>query len=435
MQKESLWEQYVKGEERTIKKLNGDIRTDVLIIGGGIAGILCAYRLKKAGVSCVVVEQENLLEGVTGNTTAKITAQHGLIYHKLKQTYGTETAGQYYEINQMAVKEYWKLAEQIPCDMEKKTACIYSTANKRKLEKEAYLYETLRIPYVWQESAPLPMQICGALGMKEQAQFNPAKLLLSLAAELDIYENTRVLDIEEGMAFTECGTIQAEQIVLATHFPMINIPGGYFVKLYQRKSYVLAVKDGPQIDGMYIDEKKDGFSFRNYKEYLLLGGGGHKTGTGSGGYEILEELVLKSYSDKKIAFAWSAQDCMSLDGIPYIGHHSKKRSHIFIATGFNKWGMTGAMSASIVLEQMLTRGKSDFEKLFSPQRSMIHPQLLINLGSALGNILRPGRRCTHMGCALRWNPQERTWDCPCHGSKFSENGSVLENPAKKRLKK
>ena len=126
---------------------------------------------------------------------------------------------------------------------------------------------------------------------------------------------------------------------------------------------------------------------------------------------------------------------MSLDGIPYIGHHSKKRSHIFIATGFNKWGMTGAMSASIVLEQMLTRGKSDFEKLFSPQRSMIHPQLLINLGSALGNILRPGRRCTHMGCALRWNPQERTWDCPCHGSKFSENGSVLENPAKKRLKK
>lgn len=443
MQRESLWEQYLLPKENKIKHLEGDIRTDVLIIGSGIAGILCALKLKEAGASCIVVEKGNVLEGVTRNTTAKITAQHGLIYDKIMNTYGLEKAKQYYKINTIAIDEYMKLANDIPCDMEKKTAYIYSTDNREKLEKEAQVYERLEIPYIWQEQAPLSINTCGALGMLEQEQFNPAKLLSKLAEQLDIYENTMVTEIKGDTAFAEqkklkgeitstreC-RIKAEQIILATHFPMVNIPGGYFAKMYQHRSYVLAVKKGPQLNGMYIDENKKGFSFRNYQDYLLVGGGSHKTGTKGGGYFELKKFVSEKYPGKQISFGWAAQDCMSLDSIPYIGKHSRSRSNLYVATGFNKWGMTGAMCSAIVLQELLMKGESEFMELFSPQRSVMHPQLLINLGSAVGNILRPGRKCTHMGCSLRWNSQEHSWDCPCHGSRYGEDGTVLENPAKR----
>lgn len=442
--RESLWEQYLLFDKNKIKRLKGDIRADVLIVGGGIAGILCALKLKEAGVSCIVLEKGNLLEGVTRNTTAKITAQHGLVYDKIRNTYGIEKAGQYYKINSKAIEEYLKLAEKIPCDMEKKTAYVYSTDSHEKLEKEARIYEMLGIPYVWQSSIPIPVHAIGALGMEGQAQFNPTKFLSAVAKQLTIYENVRVLDVQDGKVIAkqkivsgnkpieENVEIKAEQIVLATHFPMVNIPGGYFAKMYQHRSYVMAVKDGPQIDGMYIDENKKGFSFRNYQDYLLVGGGSHKTGTKDGGYPIVQKFVSSEYPGKKVSFVWAAQDCMSLDEIPYIGCHSKRRSNLYVATGFNKWGMTSAMSAAIVLQELLTKGKSEFKELFSPQRSVMHTQLFINLGSAVGNILRPGRRCTHMGCSLRWNAQERTWDCPCHGSRFGMDGTVLENPAKKR---
>lgn len=433
MQRQSIWENDANNRNSKGKKLEGNIHTDVLIIGGGIVGILCANRFKNAGVDCILVEKESVLQGVTCNTTAKITAQHGLIYDKIQKMYGMEKAQQYFQINEKAIEEYWRMAEKIPCDMESKTAFVYALQNRKKLEKEAKIYEQLHIPYIWQEHTPLPMQICAALGMKEQAQFNPLKLLANLATDLTVYENTEVCDIQNKKAYTDNGIIEAEQIVLATHFPMVNIPGGYFVKMYQNRSYALALKEGEQVNGMYIDEKENGLSFRNYKNYLILGGGGHKTGTKGGGFQELEQFASQKYPDKKISFAWATQDCMSLDGIPYIGYHSKARKNVLVATGFNKWGMTSAMSSAIVLEQMITKGKSEYEELFSPKRSMLHPQILINLGSAVGNIVRPGKRCTHMGCALRWNTQERTWDCPCHGSKFAENGKVLENPAKRSL--
>lgn len=433
MQRQSIWENNANDKKSKGKKLQGNINTDILIIGGGIAGILCANRLKNAGVDCILVEKEGVLQGVTCNTTAKITAQHGLIYDKLQKMYGMEKAQQYFHINKKALKEYWRMAEKIPCDIESKTAYVYTLQNRKKLEKEAEIYEQLHIPYIWQEHTPLPMKVCGVLGMKGQAQFNPLKLLENLTTDLIVYENTEVLDIQNKKAYTDHGIIEAEQIVLATHFPMINIPGGYFVKMYQNRSYALALEEGEQVNGMYIDEKKDGLSFRNYKNYLILGGGGHKTGTKGGGFQKLEQFASQKYPNKKISFVWATQDCMSLDGIPYIGYHSRSRKNVLVATGFNKWGMTGAMSSAIVLEQLITKGKSEYEELFSPKRSMLHPQILINLGSAIGNIVRPGKRCTHMGCALRWNTQERTWDCPYHGSKFAENGKVLENPAKRSL--
>lgn len=443
MQRESLWEQYVLPKNNKIKQLQGDIRTDVLIIGAGVAGILCALKLKEAGVSCVVVEKGKMLEGVTRNTTAKITAQHGLIYNSISKTYGLERARQYYDINNIALEEYKKIAHIIPCDLEIKNAYVYSRENRQKLEKESMLYEKIGISYEWREKIPFSISTCGALGMLNQAQFNPAKMLLELAKQVDVYENARALDIKGNTVTIEqsilknqrteniTAKINANQIILTTHFPMINIFGGYFAKMYQHRSYVVAIKEGPQIDGMYLDENKKGHSFRNYKDYLLIGGGSHKTGAKGGGFLELEMFAQKEYPHKKIAYAWATQDCMSLDGIPYIGLHSRSHSNMYVATGFNKWGMTGAMSSAIVLKDLITKGESQYQKLFSPSRAITHPQLLVNLSSAVGNILRPGRRCTHMGCSLRWNAEERSWDCPCHGSRYSENGIVLENPAKK----
>lgn len=435
MQRESIWESYLTKEKEKItwesKTLRQDIRTDVLIVGAGIAGILCGYRLKQAGISCVLADKGNVLEGVTRNTTAKITVQHGLIYNKIQKNYGLERAEQYYKINTMALAEFQKLSKKISCDWNHETAYIYSLKYPEKLEQEAKIYDALSIPYVWKEQTPIPLGKNKAIGLEHQAQFNPVKLLTKLATELDIYENTQVLEIKKGAAVTDKGVIKANQIILATHFPMVNIPGRYFIKMYQHRSYALAVLNGQQIDGMYMDENEKGFSFRNYKNYLLIGGGGHKTGTKGEGYVQLQKFAWSQYPGKDIPFMWSAQDCMSLDGIPYIGFHSKSRKNMFVATGFNKWGMTGAMSSAIILEDLIVTGKSEYEDLFSPVRSMMHPQVLVNLGSAIGNILRPGKRCTHMGCALRWNPQERTWDCPCHGSRFGENGTVLENPAKR----
>lgn len=438
MQYESVWEKYLTKERkaenpeiRNARILKGDLHTDVLIVGAGIAGILCAYRLKKAGVSVIVLEKGSLLEGVTRNTTAKITAQHGLIYKKIQKSYGLEKAGQYYEINEMALREYQKLSEDIPCDMEEKTAYIYSGKHPGKLEQEAEIYEKLAIPYLWQEEPPLPVPTGKALGMKNQAQFHPMKLLARLAGEVEIYENTEVLEIAHGRAITNREIIRAEKIILATHFPMVNIPGAYFLKMYQERSYALAIEGGAQLPGMYRDENKAGLSFRNYRNYLIVGGYGHKTGTKCGGFLRLKEWAQETYPGKRIPYIWGTQDCMSLDGIPYIGQHSRSREQVFVATGFNKWGMTSAMAAAIVLEELITKGKSEYEELFSPKRSMLHPQIVVNFGSALGNLVRPGKRCTHMGCALRWNHREQTWDCPCHGSRFEENGEVLENPAKK----
>lgn len=431
---QSVWQDSVKEAVRPPQTLQENIETDVLIIGGGMAGILCAHKLKQAGVSCVVVEAKRVGSGTTGSTTAKITAQHGLIYQKLIKKNGVDDARRYYEANMTARQDYEKLSETYPCDFEVKTAYTYSLTDRKKVVDEARAYEKLGIKPVFQDSPPLPFQTAETLGMENQAQFNPLKLLLALANELTVYENTFVTEIRENTAVTKNGVIKAKKIVLATHFPLVNIPGMYFLKMYQHRSYVIALENAPDVDGMYVDEQEKGNSFRNYNGLLLIGGGDHKTGAKGGNYEELRQLAKTAYPDAKEKYAWATQDCMTLDGVPYIGVHRKSAPHIYVATGFNKWGMTGSMVAANVLRDLITLGSSEYEELFSPQRSMLQPQLLVNGFSALGNLILPGKRCPHMGCSLRWNRAERTWDCPCHGSRFDEHGNLIDNPAKRGIK-
>ena len=431
----SLWSETTTQNPRPT--LEGDKTTDVLIVGGGMCGILTAHLLQEAGVSCIVVEARQVGGGVTKNTTAKITAQHGLIYADLIARRGVELARQYYEANTRAIRRYRALSERFPCDFEEKTAHIYSTVQRHKLDREAEAYQKLGLPAKIVEASPLPLSTVGALALEGQAQFHPLKLLYALADGLEVYENTLVRNLKKRTAHMAGGNkITARHIVLATHYPLVNIPGLYFLKLYQHRSYVLALKNAPLVDGMYLDEREAGLSFRTHGERLLVGGGDHKTGKQGGSYAELEAFAARAYPNAKTEYRWATQDCMSLDNVPYIGRHRLGAEHLYLATGFNKWGMTGSMVAAELITDLILHGKSEGAALFNPRRSIFSWQLARNLGAALTGLLSlGGPRCTHMGCKLHWNPSEHSWDCACHGSRFEADGNILNNPAKWRLKR
>lgn len=282
----------------------------------------------------------------------------------------------------------------------------------------------------------MPVKTVGAVKFPDQAQFNPLKFLSSVAEGLNIYENTFVREMRGNTAVTDKGKIRADTVIAATHFPFINKHGSYFLKLYQHRSYVIALENAQDVNGMYVDECDTGLSFRNYEGLLLLGGGGHRTGKKGGNWAELRAFAAKKYPDSREKHFWATQDCMSLDGIPYIGRYSAKTHGFYVASGFNKWGMTGSMTAAMLLSDMILGKRNGFASVFDPSRSIVKPQLFINGAEAVCNLLTPSKkRCPHLGCALKWNEAERSWDCPCHGSRFTEHGRVLDNPANGDLPK
>lgn len=424
----SLWNEY--GNRPAFPTLENDIKTDVLIIGGGIAGILTAHFLQEKGVPYVLVEKGKICSGTTGNTTAKITFQHGLIYNKILRSEGIEKAKIYLQGNKMAFEKYSELCRNIDCDYEIKDNYVYSRDDRKKLEEEMNALSKIGYNAVLKENLPLPIDTVGAVCFEDQAQFHPLKFLFSIAKDLNIYEDTFVREMIDKTAVTDRGKIYADKVIVATHFPFINKHGSYFLKLYQQRSYVIALENAQNVDGMFIDQCKTGFSFRNYGNFLLLGGGGHRTGKRGGNWNRLREFAEKNYPNAAEKYFWAAQDCMSLDHIPYIGEYSKNTTNLYTASGFNKWGMTGAMLSAMLLTDMVCGEKSDFAEVFSPSRNMIKPQLFMNGFETAQNLLTISKkRCPHMGCALKWNPDEHSWDCACHGSRFSEDGKVLDNPA------
>lgn len=417
-------------------KLKKDIRTDVLIIGGGITGLLCAYQLHQAGIDYVLVEADRICSGITKNTTAKITSQHGLIYHKLIQRFGLEKARMYLDANEAALREYRRLCKSIDCSFESKNSYVYSLDKSHKIAKELDALQKLGFHAEYEHNLPLPFPVVGAVKFKHQAQFNPLKLLSEIAKGLNIYEHTKVYELAPHLAVTEHGKITAKNIIVTTHFPFLNKHGSYFLKMYQHRSYVIAYKNAPNVDGMYVDESLKGLSFRNYKNMLLLGGGDHRTGKHGGNWQELSTFAGAHYSNAKEVYRWATQDCMTLDEVPYIGQYSRNTSSLYVATGFNKWGMTSAMVSAMILRDMVLEKENPYAPVFSPSRSILRPQLVVNAFEATTNLLTPTtKRCPHLGCALKWNPVERTWDCPCHGSRFTGHGELIDNPATGDLKK
>ena len=428
----SLWNDTVKMPE--FPTLDHDISTDILIIGGGMAGILTAYLLDKKGVDYCLVEGSKICGGTTLNTTAKITAQHGAVFSEFLSTIGKERTEMYLEANLKAAYFLKKLCIDIDCDFCEKDNYVYSLNNREKLEDELWALDSIGFKAELCEELPLPFKTVGAVRFRKQAQFNPLKFISEISKNLNIYENTFVNTVKNGFAYTEKNKIKAKKIIIATHFPFINRHGSYFLKLYQHRSYVLGLENTLNLRGMYVDENMGGLSFRNYGNLLLLGGGSHRTGKKGGGYNELREFTKNNLPGANEVYHFAAQDCMTLDKIPYIGNYSAFCRDIYVATGFNKWGMTGSMLSALMLSEMVLERSNPYEALFSPSRSIFKPQLAINAFEAFTNVITfRTPRCTHLGCALKWNSHEHTWDCACHGSRFAKDGKVIENPAKKNL--
>ena len=426
--KKSVWQDEVAFPK--FRQVKEDIKTDVLIIGGGICGILCAHFLNQKGIDYVLAEGSTICSGTTKNTTAKITSQHGLIYDKLISSIGADGAKKYFFANQDAIAEYEKLCKSIDCDFEKKKAYTYSLTDRFIIEKEVNAVNSLGFSANFEENTELPFKTKGAICFAGQAQFNPLKFIKEISKDLNIYEHSFINEIGPCYAKSNGHKITFKKAIICTHFPFINKHGSYFLKLYQHRSYVSAFENAGNINGMYVDEDQKGLSFRQYNGLLLLGGGSHRTGKDGGSWQELDRMAKRYYPEADLKYQWSTQDCMSLDHIPYIGQYSAKTPDLLVATGFNKWGMTSSMVAAKILSAMVLDKTPDYADVFSPQRSILKPQLLVNGFESTVHLLKPtAPRCPHLGCALSWNENEHSWDCPCHGSRFDKDGKLIDNPA------
>lgn len=451
MKKESIWTKDVSIQKR--KPFAGRITVNTAIIGGGMAGILTACLLQEKGISCAVLEADRIGSGQTGRTTAKVTSQHDLIYEKLIQNRGLELAKQYADANQRAIEEYRRLigSRRIDCDWEEASAYLYTTKNAGALQKEYEAAVRLGILAAMTERTELPFPVIEALRFDGQAHFHPLKFLRHMAQEVKVYEETRVLKVSDGELVLENGSVKAENIVFAAHYPFVNVPGYFFLKMHQERSYVLALEPRDEaaknqvkhMKGMYLGTDAGGLSVRNWDKYLLLGGEGHRTGenTEGGQYRRLQRAAAKYFPDYREVMRWSAQDCMTLDGVPYIGKYGHTSKNWYVATGFGKWGMTSSMVAAMLISDAIAGRTNPCAEVFSPLRMSSKNSaghVLNETGHAVRGLVggkeeQKVHRCTHLGCHLTWNPEEETYDCPCHGSRYDKYGRLLDGPAQKDL--
>lgn len=421
----------------TFEKLTGSIKTDVLIIGGGMAGILCAKALQDTGIDYVLVEGREIGNGITKGTTAVITAQHDLLYSDLMDKYGKKKAKMYLDANLSAVSRFKEHAKTIECDFEILPSVMYSVSDGEKMQKEAKAVKSLGFDAEYITDVPLPVKIKGGVRYPDMAQFHPLRFLYGLAEGLNVFENTYVTKLEGTTAFTHNGTIRAKKIIVATHFPFINKSGFYFVKMYQKRLFVLVVERpaAEKLGCNLVEHSGEGMFFRDYGNLLIFGGGERKTGKQKGGFLPVRQFANTHYKNYPERYFWANQDCITLDDIPYIGVYGRTLPNVYVATGFNEWGMTSSMIASIILSNMISGKRTAFEEVFNPSRSVLKPRLFSNLGSTVINLATPTpKRCAHLGCALKQNHDEGTWDCPCHGSRFDKKGRIIDNPAMKDAK-
>lgn len=441
---DSIWSSSTKVQIPQYEKLTKIKKADVTIVGGGLCGILCAYLLKDTGVKCLLLEGRRIGDGGVRDAMAQITSQHGLIYSRLLESSGKERAAMYLQANEVALDKYRELAEHIDCDFEEKSSYVYSRTDRKKIEKEVETANLLGMKAEFAETPKLPFDTVGAVRFPRQAQMNPLKFLDALMKEvdacenIDIYEGMRVDEWVKGTTWSGIHATIPKNVICTSHFPFHNKAGKYNNKLYQKRAYILALENAGELDGMYADEAEGGLALRNYGDLLLMGGGTHRTGKKGCGWEELRIEAASCYPDSVERAHWAVQDCVSLDGIPYIGSYSEETPNFYVATGFNGWGMTSAMAAALLLTDTILHGqkkaggteKYPWGEVFYPERKIVVPQYLTNVKENIIGRLTPGlKRCTHKGAALKWNPQEHTWDCPCHGSRFRDDGMRLNEPA------
>jgi glycine/D-amino acid oxidase-like deaminating enzyme len=447
MPSKSLW---LEEDIPKFETFDGSCDTDVAVIGGGITGLTCAYLLKKSGLRVILLEANRICRETSGHTTAKITSQQRLIYTDLSERWGREIAHKYATASQNAIEQIKNVIDElaIECDFVPQRAYIFTadTKNISALEEEAALAKSFGIDAGISTEGELPIPMISTMYFENQAAFHPVKYMRALAAAIEgegsrIYENSRVLDVEDGAVKTDKGTVNASHIIVATHYPFINFPGLYWLKMYQHRSFLLAVK-GVSFDNMHLSLDSGGHTFRMSGEYAIIGGADHKTGKEGeiDHYKILAGYIAENFPGAQITHQWSAQDCMSPDGLTYIGQYGKSTPNMYVASGFSKWGMTNSMISARILHDKITGKENEFSDIFSPERSVsksvkgIGENVLEATAGYARKITKPQvPTCTHLGCKLEWNDDEKSWDCPCHGSRFDENGKVLQGPAVRDL--
>jgi glycine/D-amino acid oxidase-like deaminating enzyme/nitrite reductase/ring-hydroxylating ferredoxin subunit len=481
-----------------LPELDGDVRADVAVLGGGIVGITTALLLKEAGMSVVLLEAHRLADGVSGYTTAKVSSQHGLIYARLRDTFGAEAASTYGQANEAALA--WiagrVAAQEIDCDFRRQDSYAYvtSSAKRSQVEQEVEAAVAAGLPASLVETTPLPYPVEAAVRFEHQAEFHVRKYLLALAERLPgdgcrVFERSRAVQVDAGrpcMIKTAGGVVSADRVVVATHYPFLDRSLA-FARVHPQRSYAIACRiAGRPPTGMHIGGEGPTRSIRGVplgeEELLLVGGEDHKTGAGGDTeehYRRLERFAREHWQVASVDYRWSAQDGTTVDTLPYVGRITPRSERILMATGFAKWGMTGGTAAALLLVDLLLGRESAWAALFDPNRltprASARRLLTENAASGLRFVrdrlanpgtrsiedLQPGEgdivrhdgekvaayrdehgelsavspRCTHLGCQVDWNSAERSWDCPCHGSRFAPGGEVLEGPALHRLER
>lgn len=476
------------------KTLDSDIHTGIAVVGGGIAGILTAYTLAKEGKQVVLLEGRDMLSGTTGYTTAKLSAQHQLIYDDLINRYGQEHAKLYYQANMEGIAYIKQIADEhhIDCQLEEQDAFVY-TQKKDKLDsfkKEAEAYKKLGIQGGFLEDLPINLDIEAAVQMEKQAQFHPVTFLDGVLKVLKdwgvtIYEHSPVTEVntekqaENVQLKTKDGqTVTCDQAVLATHYPVLD-PDKFYTQMKPEISYALALKtDKEHPDGMYINEDLPKRTFRkmqaNGENYLLVGGQNHSIGDDFSElerYKDLHEFATDTFGETVVVDRWSSHDLITKDCVPFVGQVDPDYQQIFTLTGFSKWGLANAAVGSKIIADLILKRDNRYEKIFAPHRSIPDIQITEPQADKTDNhvsqlnlskdpedlkvneatiIEKDDKKigvykdqdeklhslditCTHLGCALNWNNGDRTWDCPCHGSRFKATGEVIEGPALKNL--
>ncbi|HVF04650.1 MAG TPA: FAD-dependent oxidoreductase [Frankiaceae bacterium] len=470
-----------------------ELTVDVAVLGGGIAGLNAAAALKAAGRTVAVVEAARILEGVTGNTTAKVTSSHGQIYGHLVQKFGEEKARLYADSQQAAIEHIARVsAEQgIDCDLVRTPSYIYTEDETEtgSLRQEADAARGLGLPVSYVTDTPLPYPVAGAIRYDDQARFHPRKYLLAIADTIQgdgshLLEDTRALDVDEGdpcLVTTDKGPIRARDVVVATHIPFLD-RGMYFARQFPIRDYVVAARL-PQgaLDGMFLSTESPTHSIRVTEDgdglLLIVGGEGHPTGRADDTderYDRLEAWTRERFGVTDFTHRWSTQDYTSTDRVPFIGRFRPGADHLWVATAFGAWGMTNGTMSGLLLADLITGVENRWAEVYDPQRTkpaFTKLKTFVKENAAVakelvGGYLAPGdvgsvdelepgeaavigtgpaktaayrdddgvvhavsARCTHLGCIVSWNGGEKSWDCPCHGSRFDVDGHVLQGPA------